>query len=176
MVPADRLEGVHPAKRIRVSPARDIPQTEAGEVSGEAQTGEELKSPNSTVRESSRLRNRASLSAKAKQNSLKAQQDSDNQPSSLHPQWQPHSSGDGSADDEAVMAAARAAQKVKHACTIDENELLALRPTLLRGYASICNQERVHVRTQVVCVQSCAQPIRMSSWPYTWNCHPRPNQ
>ncbi|KAL3153054.1 hypothetical protein ABBQ38_012077 [Trebouxia sp. C0009 RCD-2024] len=145
MVPADRLEGVHPAKRIRMSPATDISQTEAGEVSGEAQKGEELKSPNSTLRESSRLRNRASLSAKAKQDSLKAQQDSGNQPSLLHPQWRPNSTGDRSADDpqkEAVMAAARAAQKVKHACTIDENELVALRPTLLRGYASICNQER----------------------------------
>lgn len=40
------------------------------------------------------------------------------------------------------MEAARAAERVKHACTIDENELLALRPTLLRGYSSIHNQER----------------------------------
>lgn len=40
------------------------------------------------------------------------------------------------------MEAARAAERVKHACTIDENELLALRPTLLRGYASIQDQER----------------------------------
>ena len=40
------------------------------------------------------------------------------------------------------MEAARAAERVKHACTIDESELLALRPTLLRGYASIHNQER----------------------------------
>ena len=40
------------------------------------------------------------------------------------------------------MEAARAAARVKHACTIDENELLALRPTLLRGYASIHDHQR----------------------------------
>ena len=44
------------------------------------------------------------------------------------------------------MEAARAAERVKHACTIDENELLALRPTLLRGYASIQDQERLASR------------------------------
>ena len=40
------------------------------------------------------------------------------------------------------MAAAQAAQQVKHACTIDEAELLALRPTLLKGYASLQDDTR----------------------------------
>ncbi len=41
------------------------------------------------------------------------------------------------------MAAAQAAQQVKHACTIDEDELLALRPTLLKGYASLQDNSRL---------------------------------
>ena len=43
---------------------------------------------------------------------------------------------------ESVLAAARAAQQVKHACTIDETELLALRPTLLKGYGSLEDHSR----------------------------------
>ena len=49
---------------------------EDGELADENPKGEELKSPNSTVRESTRLRNKATMSAKAKQDSSKAQQDS----------------------------------------------------------------------------------------------------
>ena len=36
-----------------------------------------------------------------------------------------------------VAKAAEAAERMKHACTINEDELLALRPTLLKGYASV---------------------------------------
>ncbi len=46
------------------------------------------------------------------------------------------------AQRDSVLTAARAAQRVKHACTIDEDELLALRPTLLKGYASLQDQSR----------------------------------
>lgn len=49
---------------------------EDGELADENPKGEELKSPNSTVRESTRLRNKATMSAKAKQDSSKAKQDS----------------------------------------------------------------------------------------------------
>lgn len=61
------------------------------------------------------------------------------------------------------MEAARAAERVKHACTIDEKELLALRPTLLRGYASMHNQERsasCKLRTESISMSafSSAQP------------------
>ncbi len=48
-----------------------------------------------------------------------------------------------SAQTDSVMAAAQAAQQVKHACTIDEAELLALRPTLLKGYASLQDNSRL---------------------------------
>ena len=50
-----------------------------------------------------------------------------------------------------VMAAAQAAQQVKHACTIDEAELLALRPTLLKGYASLQD----HSRSAVAFFNTC---------------------
>ena len=43
---------------------------------------------------------------------------------------------------ESVMQAAAAAQRVKHAYTIDEGELLALRPTLLKGFAFMQRQRR----------------------------------
>lgn len=36
-----------------------------------------------------------------------------------------------------MAKAAEAAERMKHACTINEDELLALRPTLLKGYASV---------------------------------------
>ena len=48
-----------------------------------------------------------------------------------------------SAQTDRVMAAAQAAQQVKHACTINGAELLALRPTLLRGYASLQDNSRL---------------------------------
>ena len=50
--------------------------------------------------------------------------------------------GDTSSHKEAVMEAAKAAEQVKHACTISEAELLGLRPTLLQGYASMKSQDR----------------------------------
>ena len=56
------------------------------------------------------------------------------------------------------MEAARAAQRVKDACTIDEAELLALRPTLLKGYAAIHSQERL-VQLLVHHLQSSAAPV-----------------
>ena len=68
------------------------------------------------------------------------------QTSTMQHQSQPYSTVSRQAHDphrEAVMEAARAAQRVKEACTIDEDELLALRPTLLKGYASMRNQERL---------------------------------
>lgn len=49
---------------------------EDGELAEERVKAEELKSPNSTLRESTRLRNKATMSAKAKQDSSKPQQDS----------------------------------------------------------------------------------------------------
>lgn len=65
------------------------------------------------------------------------------------------------------MAAARAAQKVKHACTIDENELVALRPTLLRGYASICNQERSASSKLAACILLVRRACMQVSQPKT---------
>lgn len=43
---------------------------------------------------------------------------------------------------EDVMQAAAAARRVKDAYTIDEKELLALRPTLLKGFAFMQQQCR----------------------------------
>jgi len=57
----------------------------------------------------------------------------------------PSSAQTDSAQTDRVMAAAQAAQQVKHACTIDEAELLALRPTLLKGYASLQDNSRLAV-------------------------------
>lgn len=48
----------------------------------------------------------------------------------------------GSILSNSTLAAAQAAQRVKHACTIDEDELLALRPTLLKGYAAMQDHSR----------------------------------
>lgn len=49
---------------------------EGGEAGDQQHKADELKSPNSSLRGSSRLRNKASVSAKAKQDTLKTQQDS----------------------------------------------------------------------------------------------------
>ena len=53
---------------------------------------------------------------------------------------------DSSEAKHSVLAAAAAAKRVKDACTIDEAELLSLRPTLLKGYASLQNGHRWAVR------------------------------
>ena len=61
---------------------------EDGGLAEEKPKAEELKSPNSSVRESTRLKNKATVSAKAKQDCARAQQDS-GQPtlhSSVHQQ------------------------------------------------------------------------------------------
>ncbi len=60
-----------------------------------------------------------------------------------------------SAQTDSVMAAAQAAQQVKHACTIDEAELLALRPTLLKGYASLQNNSRLAVALYNIDTRFC---------------------
>ena len=57
----------------------------------------------------------------------------------------------GSILSNSTHAAAQAAQRVKHACTIDEDELLALRPTLLKGYAAMQDHSRSAV-TMPCCV------------------------
>ncbi|DBA70589.1 TPA: hypothetical protein ACH3X2_011978 [Trebouxia sp. C0005] len=115
---------------------------------------EELVSPNSAVRESTRLRNKAANSSKARQEAQKAQPDTEAQSGllsqsshqhSIDRHSMPSSAQTDSAQADRVMAAAQAAQQVKHACTIDECELLALRPTLLKGYASLQDNSRSEI-------------------------------
>ena len=50
--------------------------------------------------------------------------------------------GQSSPDMEAVMQAAAAAQRMNDAYTIDQQELLALRPALLKGVAFMKEQRR----------------------------------
>ncbi|DBB18325.1 hypothetical protein WJX82_007786 [Trebouxia sp. C0006] len=141
----------HQKKKVRISPspARSALPTEDIEVPRVASTSsrpEELTSPSSTVRESTRLRNKVATSFKAKQETQKAQLDTATQSGLPSHSNQQHSidrhSMLSSAQTDRVMAAAQAAQQVKHACTINGAELLALRPTLLRGYASLQDNSR----------------------------------
>ncbi|DBA90864.1 TPA: hypothetical protein ACH3X2_004268 [Trebouxia sp. C0005] len=159
-VSAEELQNdQHQKKKVRIAPslARTVMPTEDKEVPRGMCTSsrpEELTSPNSAVRESTRLRNKAANSSKARQGAQEAQLDTETQsgfPS--HSSYQhsndrhtkPSSAQTDSAQTDRVMAAAQAAQQVKHACTIDEAELLALRPTLLKGYASLQDNSRSEI-------------------------------
>ena len=71
----------------------------------------------------------------------------------------PSSAQTHSAQTDRVMAAAQAAQQVKHACTIDEAELLALRPTLLKGYASLQDNSRSAVAFFNTCTDLWAASV-----------------
>jgi len=76
-----------------------------------------------------------------------------------------------SAQTDRVMAAAQAAQQVKHACTINEAELLALRPTLLRGYASLQDNSRLAGCTLDNTGSRCCGPFLLQicgSTSYRW--------
>ncbi|DBA87229.1 TPA: hypothetical protein ACH3X1_004295 [Trebouxia sp. C0004] len=142
----------HQMKRMRIShsPARAaLPTEEDTDLPSMISTfsrPEELTSPNSTIKEGTRLRNQAANSSKARQEAQKAQLDTATQPGlpshSNHQHSIDRHSLPSSAQTDKVMAAAQAAQQVKHACTIDEAELLALRPTLLKGYASLQDNSR----------------------------------
>lgn len=146
----------HQEKRVRISPSRARPalpteDTKVPIVASTSSRPEELTSPNSAVRESTRLRNKAATSSRAGQEAQKAQLDTATQPGlPSHSNQQhidenysmPSSAQTHNAQADRVMAAAQAAQQVKHACTIDEAELLALRPTLLKGYASLQDNSR----------------------------------
>ena len=71
----------------------------------------------------------------------------------------PSSAQTHNAQADRVMAAAQAAQQVKHACTIDEAELLALRPTLLKGYASLQDNSRSAVAFFKTCTDLWAASV-----------------
>lgn len=138
----------HPAKRVRIFPSPTV-LTERADPLGVRRTSsgpQELTSPNSATRESTRLRNKAVNTLKAKQEAHKVQLDTEafsNHPSQTSQQYvHPPDRTHGSIQSSSTLAAAQAAQRVKHACTIDEDELLALRPTLLMGYAATQDHSR----------------------------------
>jgi len=95
-----------------------------------------------------------------------------NQQHSIDRHSMPSSAQAHSAQIDRVMAAAQAAQQVKHACTIDEAELLALRPALLKGYASLQDNSRLagctfnNTGTFVVrfCCRFVVQNLRDGIW------------